>query len=322
MTWLCSELKNAFFRANFEIVNITFVTSTSSTEIVENRRQPQSGQGNHVRQRYPPLKNFPTLVTLTVLGLFAASGRADPILASASSFAVLGASAVTNTGSSVLSGNLGVATGTSITGFPPGTVINGQTYDDTAPAITGQADAAAGYTTLKAAIPTQTLTGQDLGNMVLAPGVYTFASSAQLTGPLTLDFENENNVNIVFQIGSTLTTASDSSVNVINQGNDDNVYYEVGSSATLGTGTTFEGDIIANASITLNTGANITCGSAIALNGAVTLQDNAINDCSATGSDVGGETSAAVTPEPGTFWLLSSGLLGTVGVLRRRLLFA
>ena len=111
-----------------------------------------------------------------------------------------------------------------------------------------------------------------------------------------------NNAMIVFQIGSTLTTASASSVLVIDPGHNDQVFWQVGSSATLGTTTDFYGSVIANQSITLNTGANINCGRAIALNGAVTMDTNNIN----TGNCAGG---TGTTPEPGTLSLLGTGLI-------------
>jgi len=119
------------------------------------------------------------------------------------------------------------------------------------------------------------LTGQDLGGLTLTPGVYHFDSSAQLTGTLRLDNSTNPNAVFVFQVGSTLTTASSSSV-VLTGGPDDNVFWEIGSSATLGTSTAFEGNILALTSITLNTRASIGCGSALARNGAVTLDTNFI----------------------------------------------
>ena len=127
--------------------------------------------------------------------------------------------------------------------------------------------------------PTQNLTGQNLGGLTLTPGVYSFSSSAQLTGTLTLDAQGDPNALFVFQIGSTLTTASNSSVVFINGGQGNNTFWQVGSSATLGTGTAFTGNILALASITLTTGANIRCGRALARNGAVTQDHNNIDPC-------------------------------------------
>src|ERR1035438_9631407 len=163
-----------------------------------------------------------------------------------------------------------------------------------------QADALTGYNFLAGLPFIQNLTGQDLGGKTLDPGVYFYASSAQLTGALTLDFQGLSNEMIVLQIGSTLTTASSSMVNVINAGSNDQVFWQVGSSATLGTTTDFYGSIIADQSITLNTGANINCGRAIALNGAVTMDTNNID----TGNCAGG---TGTTPEPGTIALVATG---------------
>ena len=235
-----------------------------------------------------------------VLPLLALSAHAD-ILGSADAFGILGASAVTNTGPSMVFQDLGVAPGTSITGFPPGIVL-GTIHDDDAVAMQAQADALTGYNFLAGLARTGTLTGQNLGGLRLDPGVYFFASSAQLTGQLTLDFQGMNNAMIVFQIGSTLTTASASSVLVIDPGHNDQVFWQVGSSATLGTTTDFYGSVVADQSITLNTGANINCGRAIALNGAVTMDTNNIN----TGNCAGG---TGTTPEPGTLSLLGTGLI-------------
>jgi ice-binding like protein len=243
-------------------------------------------------------------VFLLVVPLFAlgavnafASACPDPILGSACPFAVLGASAVTNTGNTVIFGDLGVWPGTSITGFPPG-IVNGTIHDADAVAMQAQADALAAYTFLQGLSSDQNLTGQDLGGLTLTPGVYTFDSSAQLTGQLTLDFQGMSDMSFVFQIGSTLTTASASMVNVINMGENDNIYWAMGSSATLGTGTSFQGNLIAFASDTLDTGATVNCGRVIALNGAVTLDDNIINNCNSGGQTV---------PEPGTIAMAATG---------------
>jgi type VI secretion system secreted protein VgrG len=264
------------------------------------------------------MKNVVIFTTLGIVGLFAASGRADT-LGTAGTYAVLGASTVTNTGSSVLTGDLGLYPGTSVTGFPPGSVI-GTINNDNGSAQTAQSDALAFYTDL-AGLSGSSI-GANLGGQTLTPGVYSSGSGAFLLpidSVLTLNFDNESNMNIVLQATSTLTTISGSSVNVENLGANDNVYYQVGSSATLGTYSTFLGDIIANTNVTLDTGANITCGSAIALTGAVTLDTNTITNCSASGSDVSSMGPVSATPEPGTLTLLSTGLLAGAGFLRRRL---
>ena len=268
------------------------------------------------------MNNTFALLSAGLVALSVGSARADQftVLGTSASYAVLGASTVTNIDSTVLSGNLGLYPGTSITGFPPGIVINGATYSGPGPAATAQADALAGYTYLQGLAPTDTLTGQDLGGLVLTPGVYFFTATAQLTGALTLNFEGQNNANIVFQIGSTFNTAADSTVTVINQGLDDNVYYQVGSSATLGAGTVFAGDLLASASVGLAAGVDITCGNVIALNAAVTLDDNTITTCTSTGSDVTptSTTGPGTTPEPQSLWLVATGLLGGRRLLRRR----
>ena len=239
-------------------------------------------------------------------------------LGSAGMFGVLGASAVTNTGNTVIDGDLGVWPGTSITGFPPG-IVNGTIYDGNAVAMQAQADALAAYNFFAGLSSNENLTGQNLGGLTLTPGVYNFDSSAQLTGELMINWEGLSNQNVIFQIGSTLTTASASMVVGINMGQNDNIYWNVGSSATLGTTTQFEGTIIAVASDTLNTGASDNCGRIIALNGAVTLDDNFINNCSTGGTTTTGTTSTGTAPEPSSIFLFGSGILGLVGFVRRKL---
>jgi hypothetical protein len=202
-------------------------------------------------------------------------------LGTAQSFGVLGGSAVTNTGATTVNGNVGVSPGTAVTGFPPGVIVGGAIHSNDGVAVQAQNDLTTAYNNIAATPCTADLTGQNLGGLTLTPGVYCFSSSAQLTGALTLDALGNPNALFLFKIGSTLTTSSGASVTVINGGSSCNrVYWQVGSSATLGTGTSFAGDILALTSITLTTGANTT-GKLLARNGAVTLDTNNVNTCGA-----------------------------------------
>lgn len=229
------------------------------------------------------------MLAITALAGYTTQAQAGAItLGTAGDFAVLAGSTVTNTGSSVVGGgNVGVSAGSAITGFPPGIVLAPfTTHTADALALQAQNDLTTAYNTAAGLAPTQVLTGQDLGGLTLVPGVYFFSSSAQLTGTLTLNDLGDPHAQFVFQIGSALTTASSSSIMTINGGDGTdpgcNVFWQVGSSATLGTSTAFEGHIMALTSITLSTGATILDGSALARNGAVTLQSNRITNCDST----------------------------------------
>jgi hypothetical protein len=209
------------------------------------------------------------------IAVFGASAPTAPSLGAAQSFAVLGGSTVTNTGSTVVTGDVGVSPGSAVTGFPAGLVATGTIHSADAASRAAQDGVTLAYNKLVAQACTRDLTGQNLGGQSLTAGVYCYASSAQLTGTLTLNAQGNPHATFIVKIGSTLTTASASSVLVINGGSPANVFWQVGESATLGTGTSFAGNILALTSITANTGARVT-GRTLARNGAVTLDTNAI----------------------------------------------
>jgi len=250
-----------------------------------------------------PARTASRLLIAVVLLLIAASPLSAQIsLGTAQNFGVLGGSAVTNTGATTVNGNVGVSPGSSVTGFPPGVVVGGAIHSNDAVATQAQNDLTTAYNNIASTPCTVDLTGQNLGGLTLTPGVYCFSTSAQLTGALTLDALGNPNALFLFKIGSTLTTASGSSVAIINNGGNscNKAYWQVGSSATLGTGTSFTGDILALTSITLTTSAN-TNGRTLARNGAVTLDTNNVNTC-------GVQLCPIITVNPAT---LPNGTVGT-----------
>ena len=267
------------------------------------------------------------LSRLVIAFVLCAVGDAGTILGTAQNYAVLAGSTITNTGPTTVSGDIGVSPGCGITGSSSITQTGSQHACDAA-AAQAKIDLATAYNVLAGLPSTFNLTGVDLGGLTLTPGVYFFASSAQLTGILTLDAAGDSNAQFVFQIASTLTTASASDVNVINGSPGMSVYFQVGSSATLGTGTDFAGNILAQTSITLDTDAKILCGRALAQAGAATLDTNVISDnCAVQGGArtdfgsagfTGAGTPASAVPEPGTFGLLGAAFAGLMATLRLR----
>lgn len=284
----------------------------------------------------PLIRHFspaPKAIALAaVIALASLSAQAAPALGSAQTFAVLAGTTVTDAHSAPnpptqIFGDVGTSPGASITGLFSGTNVNGGTvHANDGTAQTAMADAVTAYNALAAQPIGVNLTGQVLGSpgfTTLTPGVYRFDTSAQLTGGLVLDFLSNPGGDFVFQIGSTLTTASDSFISVVNASASSGIYWQIGSSATLGTGTDFAGNLLALTSVTLNGGAQILCGRAIGLNGAVTLTDNLVStDCAAQDFNTGlgdsgslGFSGGPVTPvpEPATAMLFLAGLVGLAG---------
>ena len=250
-----------------------------------------------------------------------AMAAADVSLGTANDFTVLAGSTVTNTGSTVIiGGNVGLYSGTSITGFPPGTIATPYTtHAADGVALMAKNDLTNAFTAASGLSPTQTLTGQDLGGLTLTPGVYFFASSAQLTGTLTLNDQGNPDAVFVFQIGSTLTTASNSSVVSINDPATPgiSVFWQVGSCATLGTGTAFEGNILAATSITADGGASV-YGRLLAGTGAVTLDNNLISAPPAEVIAGGGDPPPSSVPDASsTLLLVGVGLMALFAFYRR-----
>ena len=227
----------------------------------------------------------PRLASLVLLtALFAAapfrsaSAQVAPTLGTAQSFAVLaGTPNVTNTGPTVITGDLGIHPGSAVTGFPPGIVIAGTIHAADAVALQAKNDLVDAYNALDAQGCNQTFPdASDLVGLTLGPGVYCSASSLFLSGTLTLDGQFNPNAVWVFKTVSTLITASASTVRMINGGQQCNVFWKVGSSATLGTTSTFIGNILALTSIGLTTNAKVS-GRVLARNGAVTLDTNTVD---------------------------------------------
>nr|MBC7612616.1 LruC domain-containing protein [Pseudopedobacter sp.] len=233
-----------------------------------------------------------------------ANAQTAPSFGAAESFAVLAATTITNTGNSLITGDIGVSPGTAITGFGPGKLEGGVMYSGAlSKAGIAQADALKAYGELislsKSSASTNltgSVLGQTAGATTLKPGIYNFSADASLVGKLTLDDQGDPNALYIFTMGSTITTASYSEVVMTSGGKGAHVFWICGS-ATIGTYTKMVGNVIAVASITTTTGASsITMtngasntGRLIALNAAVTLDNNTASAVSAAPLDSDGD---------------------------------
>jgi type VI secretion system secreted protein VgrG len=230
-----------------------------------------------------------TIATLVFGQTASAAGPAPVGLGTAAPFAVLaGTPAVTNTGPSTITGDLGISPAASVTGFPPGTV-SGAIHAADAVALQAKSDLATAYT--DAATRPMTATHGTLGGLTLVSGVYNAGGVVlDLTGTLTLDGQNDPDSVWVFQATSSLVTASSSTVRLINGARSCNVFWQITSSATLGSGSTFVGTILALTSITMGSGVTVD-GRALARNGDVTLISDTITRSTCS-------TSPTPTPSP------------------------
>src|ERR1700730_9981638 len=259
----------------------------------------------HLHRRRIGMRSVAALATAfllspVLLALPAQAAAVTPFLGSAVNFAAVAATTITNTGNTVVTGDIGVSPGTAAGGSPPGTV-NGTIHAGDGPAATAHADAHTAFVQASGEPCDFTLSIADLGGQTLPPGVYCFTSSGiGLTGTLTLNAGGSPTAAWLFKIGTTLTTASNSAVVLVGGAtpcNNNNITWEVGSSATLGSATSFVGNILAGASVTLNTSAS-SSGGLYADTGAVTMDTNTVGTCNGAGGGGGlpGHPTIATTP--------------------------
>ena len=250
-------------------MNVVGVTDTPSD------RSAPAGSRARTRagiRRLPALAAGALLLGAALVGASAADAAIVPTinLATAGDYSVLGGQTVTNAGPSTLAQNLGVSPGAALVGFPPG-IVSGASHAADAEALQAQSDLTSAYDAA-AARPINAETTADLTGLTLVGGVYSGPSKSPLAlnGALVLDGQGDPNSVFIFQTDSTLITGSGSSVSMINGAQECNVFWQVGSSATLGTGSTFRGNILALTSISVTTGVTV-YGRALARNGEVTL---------------------------------------------------
>ena len=277
----------------------------SPDRISESARHRVAARPSPRRRRAGLLAGLASGAVAAAVGLFGVGGSpaayaAEPTvgLGTAAPFAVLAGTTVTNTGPTVISGDLGVSPGTAITGFPPGQVLGGAPHSADAVALQAQDDLTTAYGDAAGRTPA-TAVSSDLGGQTLVGGVYQTAAAMALTGTVTLDAQGDPDTVFVFQAGSTLTTATASTVALVNGAQACNVFWQVGSSATLGTDTTFNGTVMALTSITVQTRTTVE-GRLLARNGAVTLDTNTVTrpSCAAAPTATPSTPAATATPTP------------------------
>ncbi|MHB8190395.1 MAG: ice-binding family protein [Ferrimicrobium sp.] len=286
-----------------------------------------------------------TLVLIGAVAVFApapafAATGVEVNLGTAGSYSVVAGTTVTNTGSTTMAGDLGLYPGSSVTGFPPG-IVSGATNVNNTAAIGAKSDTTTAYLNAAGQSPA-TQEGVDLAGLTLNPGIYSVpAGASNLTGTLTLNGQGDPSAVFIFQMPSTLITSSASKIVLTNSANPCNIFWQVTSSATLGTSSSFQGTVLALTSITAKTSAVVN-GRLLARDGAVTLDANVITNpvclvssststttttTTTSGTGAGGTSQltvpAAHTGEPwsGWPWWVGMTTLGTTGMflLRPRL---
>ncbi len=255
----------------------------------------------HLRPLTLSVPSLIVAVALVATAPSASAAQAQVGLGTATSFAVLGGQTVTNTGPTTISGDVGVAPGNAVVGFPPGLVTGGSIHAADALALQAQHDLTTAFNDAAGRGPVVDETGVDLGGQTLLPGVYNASTSMALTGTVTLDALGDPAAVFIFQAGSTLISASNATVALVGAAQPCNVFWQVGSSATIGTGTTFAGSVLALTSITMQTGASIQ-GRLLARNGQVSLDTNVINRpaCRAVPPPVTSSPTPTASPSPTT----------------------
>jgi LPXTG-motif cell wall-anchored protein len=285
----------------------------------------------HIKVRFIPLLlTLLLVVMMTVSTIPSVSIAAQPTvnLGTTKSFAVLAGSEITNTGSTTINGDVGLHPGTAFTGQDEAT-ISGEVHLADDVAEQAKADLVIAYNDAAGRLPVTTIP-TELGGTTLTPGIYDSANGTfQITGTLTLDAEGDPEGVFVFKTASTLITASGSNVSLINDAHFCRIFWQVGSSATLGTGSEFVGHILALQSITAETGATVR-GQLLARNGAVTLDGNNINNevCATDVDDENGDDEEVTDdeeekdlPRTGGYPYLTLGLIALAGgtfILKKR----